>query len=367
MAATASSAGPLGARVARRRVTPARFMPSQVPSEVDAVHDVQPLAIYDYGGAVDVRGKLYVANRAIRDPRVGLYSGVCAHSRRSFLDLLPSRARYVLNDLIGESSGRKGVIVSDRHSVYAYLGPECRQVCWAHLVRDFTRIAQRRGQDGRIGQRLLGLACVMFCWRAQARAAEGCAALQRRLQSALQRGASQTECSRTAKTCQSVLRIWPGLLWSLLRNSEVPPTSNAAEQALRSIVLKRKISGPTRSRRGEEFLAHAYTVFEPCRRQRRDLLSFIHHAVVAWIDKTPTSSLVSVPAASGKKASPPPPRRPTARPLPGEGVKNACYQFQSGVALFERGYQGGICAFTLTHTLLTWVYSRIASNPISRP
>jgi len=77
-----------------------------------------------------------------------------------------------------------------------------------------------------------------------------------------------------------VLRIWPAL-WSFLRNSEVPPTNNAAEQALRSIVLERKISGPTRSRRGEEFLAHGYTVFETCRRQGRDLLSFMHHAVVA--------------------------------------------------------------------------------------
>jgi transposase len=95
-----------------------------------------------------------------------------------------------------------------------------------------------------------------------------------------------------------VLRIWPAL-WSFLRNSEVPPTNNAAEQALRSIVLERKISGPTRSRRGEEFLAHGYTVFETCRRQGRDLLSFMHHAVVAWIDKTPAPSLVPVPAASG--------------------------------------------------------------------
>ena len=34
---------------------------------------------------------------------------------------------------------------------------------------------------------------------------------------------------------------------------------------------------------------------------------------------------------------------------------------------FHRGYHAGICASTLTQTLLTWVYSRIASKPISRP
>jgi hypothetical protein len=32
----------------------------------------------------------------------------------------------------------------------------------------------------------------------------------------------------------------------------VEPTNNASEQALRGIVLKRKISGPTRSRRGND-------------------------------------------------------------------------------------------------------------------
>ncbi len=33
----------------------------------------------------------------------------------------------------------------------------------------------------------------------------------------------------------------------------------------------------------------------------------------------------------------------------------------------HRGYHGGICASTLTQTDFTWVYSCIASKPISRP
>ena len=33
----------------------------------------------------------------------------------------------------------------------------------------------------------------------------------------------------------------------------------------------------------------------------------------------------------------------------------------------QRGYHGGICASTFTQTDFTWVYSRIASNPMSRP
>ncbi len=57
----------------------------------------------------------------------------------------------------------------------------------------------------------------------------------------------------------------------------VKPTNNAAEQALRGrIVLKRKISGPTRSRRGDEFIARSFSEHETCRRQRLDLWTGLH-------------------------------------------------------------------------------------------
>jgi len=45
----------------------------------------------------------------------------------------------------------------------------------------------------------------------------------------------------------------------------VPPTNNEAERALRALVLKRKISSPTRSRRGADFIARGFSVYETCR------------------------------------------------------------------------------------------------------
>ena len=72
-------------------------------------------------------------------------------------------------------------------------------------------------------------------------------------------------------------------------------TNNATEQALRGIVLRRKISAPTRSRRGDEFIARGFSVHETCRRQGLDLWAYLHRAVVAWVDKAPHPSLVPVP------------------------------------------------------------------------
>ena len=60
--------------------------------------------------------------------------------------------------------------------------------------------------------------------------------------------------------------------------------TGAAEQALRTLVLKRKISGPTRSRRGVEFIARGHSAMESCHRQGRDLLDHLHGTVIARFD-----------------------------------------------------------------------------------
>ena len=211
--------------------------------------------------------------------------------------VLPSRARYVIQDLIGQAP--QGVVVSDRYAAYDYIDAARRQVCWAHLLRDFNRIGQRAGLPGRVGRRLLGLGYVMFRWRERGKTtAEQFEPLQRRLRKALEAGARQTQCGRTANTCANVLKLWPAL-WGFITNPGVQPTNNAAEQALRGIVLKRKISGPTRSRRGDQFIAHGFTAYESCRRQGRDFIDYMRGAVIAWIDKTAHPSLVPAPAPTG--------------------------------------------------------------------
>jgi transposase len=73
--------------------------------------------------------------------------------------VLPSRARYVIDSLIGEQP--QAIVVSDRYAGYAHIAPERRQVCWSHLVRDFIRISERKGQR-RIGAKLLGAGMCCF-------------------------------------------------------------------------------------------------------------------------------------------------------------------------------------------------------------
>lgn len=64
-----------------------------------------------------------------------------------------SRAQAVAKALIGETYD--GIVVSDRYSSYGWIPITQRQVCWAHLKRDFTRIAERSGVSQSIGEGLL--------------------------------------------------------------------------------------------------------------------------------------------------------------------------------------------------------------------
>ncbi len=216
--------------------------------------------------------------------------------------VLPSRARYVFTSLLGDRPA--GVVITDRYSAYAHLPSERRQVCWAHLLRDFRRIAERSGAAGEVGRRLLGLGYVMFRRRHRLSEADApscrtdLAGVRVRVRQALERGAALLGCPRTAATCANLLKIEPAL-WTFTTHAEVPPTNNSAEQALRPVVLKRKISGPTRSRRGANFIARGFSVAETCRRQGRDLLDYLQRSVCAWIDKTEAPALLRPAIASG--------------------------------------------------------------------
>ncbi len=207
--------------------------------------------------------------------------------------IYPSRARYVILDFIGETC--TAAVTTDRYAGYAFIDVGRRQLCWAHLLRDFNRISQRHGLAGQIGRRLLGLGLVMFRKREKGQLTGGTLeGLKRRMRMTLERGAEQDQCSRTANTCANILKLWPAL-WTFATHDVLVPTNNAAEQALRSLVLKRKISGPTRSLRGDQFLARGYTVHETCLRQGVDLWDFMHKAVHAFIAKTAPPSLMPRP------------------------------------------------------------------------
>ncbi|WP_281066842.1 IS66 family transposase [methane-oxidizing endosymbiont of Gigantopelta aegis] len=66
-----------------------------------------------------------------------------------------SRGKGAANALLGNFNG---VLVTDRHGAYNDYAANKHQYCWAHIIRNLEKIAQRRGQAGKDGQKLLRLA-----------------------------------------------------------------------------------------------------------------------------------------------------------------------------------------------------------------
>lgn len=66
----------------------------------------------------------------------------------------PKRDAASAREVIG--GAKTSIITTDRYLGYSWLATRRRQVCWAHLKRDFQSISERGGESQEIGQALLG-------------------------------------------------------------------------------------------------------------------------------------------------------------------------------------------------------------------
>ena len=71
-----------------------------------------------------------------------------------------SRGAKVVEELLGERFC--GILVTDRWSAYHWYPTRWRQVCWAHLLRDFEAMIERGGRSQEIGTALREQARQMF-------------------------------------------------------------------------------------------------------------------------------------------------------------------------------------------------------------
>jgi hypothetical protein len=204
-----------------------------------------------------------------------------------------SRTTAAAIELLGDAFG--GIVVSDRFSVYNYFPLEQRQLCWAHVIRDLTAIAERQGASAQFGAELLALQQQLFgqwhqwkegtidwqtlrrcCWPIRQ---SFDATLQRMVKLGYQRG-EQTPWAKTVRTCHKLLKQKEAL-WTFLEIEGVEPTNNAAERALRQSVIQRKISHGVQSRQGAICRSRLLTVTTTLRQQGRDVWQFMEQAWVA--------------------------------------------------------------------------------------
>ena len=72
----------------------------------------------------------------------------------------------------------------------------------------------------------------------------------------------------------------------------VAPTNNAAEQAIRFVVIDRYITQGTRSVWGARWSERTWTVVATCAQQGKSVYRFLHACIVSHAEKTAKPSLV---------------------------------------------------------------------------
>ena len=204
------------------------------------------------------------------------------------------RSGEVARELLGETFA--GIVVTDRWSAYNWLPVHLRQLCWAHLLRDFQAFVERSGESQRIGKAILVQAELMFTGWHQVRAGTlSRAAFQEQMQAVAQkvgqllRQGAACEHDKTAGTCRDILKR-EAALWTFVRIAGIEPTNNPGERQIRPGVLWRNTSFGTQSDAGSRFVERIMTVVATLRQQQRNVLDYLTEACEAanWGKPAPT-------------------------------------------------------------------------------
>lgn len=190
-----------------------------------------------------------------------------------------SRGGPEARELVGETFS--GILVTDRYSAYNWYPVRWRQLCWAHLLRDFAAMYDRGDRSEAIGAALLAQAHQMFTWWHRVR--EGTlqrstfrtymTPLRREVEQLLEAG-SGCGVPKTEGTCRDILKRRQAL-WPFVQIAGVEPTNNAAERAIRPGVLWRKGSFGTQSEPGSRFVESMMTVVSTLKQQQRNVLAYL--------------------------------------------------------------------------------------------
>lgn len=269
----------LGSVVACQQTTSQAVAPPV--EEARAYAQQQPVAFTDETGWTERRKKAWLWIMAT--PFVIVF---LIHLRRS-----RQAAREVLGRFLG-------TLVSDRWSAYKiYQG--LRQICWAHLARDFQAMSECRGKVGRLGKELVQLTLRMFRWWSHVRDGPMTRAefqrrmkpLRRRVEYLLQQVVESAR-PHVSGMAWDIAGVHGEALWTFVDVEGVEPTNNNAERPLRHAVLWRKSSHGTHSEAGSRFVERMLTVRATLRAQRRNVLAYVTQAVDASLRGIPAPSLL---------------------------------------------------------------------------
>ncbi len=205
--------------------------------------------------------------------------------RRAYLQIAPDRHEDHAKQLLADT---KAIVTSDRWWAYAHLPLARRQLCWAHLRRDFAAHAEGLAAEKEFGEHGLAL-CerVFWAWevfqntsdrRELKLAIRNC---QHEFKPIIARYATKRARNKYCRgMARNLIKAWPAL-WTFAAHDGVQPTNNHAERSLRGAVIYRKLSLGSQSAGGERRIERLLSAHTTCRLQNRSLFVYLTDALSA--------------------------------------------------------------------------------------
>jgi transposase len=206
-------------------------------------------------------------------------------TRHAVLTVVDGRHEDHARALLADSTA---VVTSDRWWAYNHLPLARRQVCWAHLRRDFQAHAEGLASEKEFGEHGLRV-CEELFWsweiyqhtRDRKELKRRIRLLRRELKPILRNHSGKAPRYKyTRGLAKNLLKIWPAL-WTFTDKPGVEPTNNHAERALRGAVIYRKLSLGSQSENGETRIARLLSAHTTCRLQARSLHDYLAELLAA--------------------------------------------------------------------------------------
>jgi transposase len=209
----------------------------------------------------------------------------------------PTRSGEVLLEVLGDEFD--GVLGCDYFSAYRRYMRECNvlvQFCLAHLIRDVKYLttlpdARDRAYGERLREALRNLFGIIHRrnelpdWAFNARLIDARAeVLRQALRDVPATRASQNMTQRFVKHGKAYFEF--------VTTPGVEPTNNLAEQAIRFVVIDRRITQGTRGEKGRRWCERIWTIIATCSQQGRSVFEYLSAAVAAYFGGGTAPSLL---------------------------------------------------------------------------
>lgn len=205
---------------------------------------------------------------------------LAANKEVSVFKLDGSRGRKVLDKFMPDYNGW---LISDRYCVYNNHDEKKRQICLAHLRRDFKRFAHSRNKDLRVlGKVLLEEIDKVFAINNayKDKKIERLYFLrqimrsQNRMMVFLQKIRKLPDSEQARRVAENVIKSFE-MMWLFTKHDKIELTNNFAERQIKHHVKYRKNSYFTWSDRGDRFLERVKSIYATAKLQKLNPFDFL--------------------------------------------------------------------------------------------